>query len=402
MHSYAPNYLPRLQSYQRELLDRLELLVNIDSGTGQIEGINSIMLYLEHWLRDIGFAVELHPSDLYGKNLVARRQGQGGGYLRLLLIGHVDTVYPQGSVAIQPFHMRDGVAFGPGVIDMKSGVLQGIYTLQALVESGFEEYSELILVFNNDEEVGSAGSATLIREIAQQVDIGLVLEPSRAIEVVTKARKGADKYVMDVIGVPAHSGAEPNRGRSAVIEMAHKMIAVHSLNSMFPGVTFNVTRISSSEQLNVVPDAARCHISVRAYTERGLDLAAEALEQIAKGCSIPGTQTRLKRIRGRIAYEATPKIMRLVEMAQVEAQGLGIDLVAESKGGVSDGNLLMEVGVPALDSLGPAGGGMHDLKREYLRVDSIPVRGALLAGLIHSLCLSDFTGKDHPLVQGKI
>jgi len=402
MHSYAPNYLPRLQSYQRELLDRLELLVNIDSGTGQIEGINSIMLYLEHWLRDIGFAVELHPSDLYGKNLVARRQGQGGGYLRLLLIGHVDTVYPQGSVAIQPFHMRDGVAFGPGVIDMKSGVLQGIYTLQALVESGFEEYSELILVFNNDEEVGSAGSATLIREIAQQVDVGLVLEPSRAIEVVTKARKGADKYVMDVIGVPAHSGAEPNRGRSAVIEMAHKMIAVHSLNSMFPGVTFNVTRISSSEQLNVVPDAARCHISVRAYTERGLDLAAEALEQIAKGCSIPGTQTRLKRIRGRIAYEATPKIMRLVEMAQVEAQGLGIDLVAESKGGVSDGNLLMEVGVPALDSLGPAGGGMHDLKREYLRVDSIPVRGALLAGLIHSLCLSDFTGKNHPLVQGKI
>ncbi len=402
MHSYAPNYLPRLQSYQRELLDRLELLVNIDSGTGQIEGINSIMLYLEHWLRDIGFAVELHPSDLYGKNLVARRQGQGGGYLRLLLIGHVDTVYPQGSVAIQPFHMRDGVAFGPGVIDMKSGVLQGIYTLQALVESGFEEYSELILVFNNDEEVGSAGSATLIREIAQQVDIGLVLEPSRAIEVVTKARKGADKYVMDVIGVPAHSGAEPNRGRSAVIEMAHKMIAVHSLNSMFPGVTFNVTRISSSEQLNVVPDAARCHISVRAYTERGLDLAAEALEQIAKGCSIPGTQTRLKRIRGRIAYEATSEIMRLVEMAQVEAQGLGIDLVAESKGGVSDGNLLMEVGVPALDSLGPAGGGMHDLKREYLRVDSIPVRGALLAGLIHSLCLSDFTGKDHPLVQGKI
>jgi glutamate carboxypeptidase len=402
MHSYAPNYLPRLQSYQHELLGRLELLVNIDSGTGQIEGVNSIMSYLEQWLRDIGFAVALHSCDLYGKNLVARRQGQGGGHLRLLLIGHVDTVYPQGSVAIQPFHMRDGVAFGPGVIDMKSGVLQGIYTLQALVESGFEEYSELILVFNNDEEVGSAGSAPLIREIAQQVDVGLVLEPSRAIEVVTRARKGADKYVMDVIGVPAHSGAEPNRGRSAVIEMAHKMIAVHSLNSMFPGVTFNVTRISSSEQLNVVPDAARCHISVRAYTERGLDLAAEVLEQIAKGCSIPGTQTRLKRIRGRIAYEATPEIMHLVEMAQVEAQGLGIDLVAESKGGVSDGNLLMEVGVPTLDSLGPAGGGMHDLKREYLRVDSILVRGALVAGLIHSLCLSDFTGKNHPLVQGKI
>jgi len=390
MYSYAHNYLPKLQTYQRELLQRLELLVNIDSGTGQAEGINVIMSYLEEWLSDIGFEVALHSSDHYGKNLVARRQGIGG--LRLLLVGHVDTVYPEGSVAIQPFNMRDGMAFGPGVIDMKSGVLVGIYALRALVETGFEEYGEIVVVFNNDEEVGSPGSTPLLREIAQQVDVGLVLEPSRSFEFVTKARKGADRYVMEILGVPAHSGAEPNRGRSAVIELAHKMIAIHNLNSLFPGVTFNVTRISSREQLNVVPDSARCHISVRAYNEHGLDLAAAALEQIAGGCSIPDTHTHLTRTRGRIAYEATPEIMRLVGMAQVEARDLGYDLVAESKGGVSDGNLLMEAGVPTLDSLGPVGGGMHDLKREFLRVDSLPVRGALLAGLIRHLSLSESTG----------
>jgi glutamate carboxypeptidase len=383
--------------YQNELLQRLELLVNIDSGTGQVDGINSIISYLHQWLSDIGFEVTLHNSSAYGNNLVARRRGRG--QLRLLLVGHVDTVYPQGAAIAQPFHIVDGIAYGPGVIDMKSGDLMGLYVLQALLESGFEEYSELVFVFNNDEEVGSTGSAPLLRDIARTVDVGLVLESSRSIEIVTRARKGAEKYEMEVVGVPAHSGAEPNRGRSAVIELAHKMIAIHHLNSVYPGVTFNVTRISSSEPLNVVPDSARCHISVRAFNQRGLDLAATALDQIAAGCSVPDTQTRLVRTRGRVAYEATPQVMRLVEIAQSEAKGLGIELKSESKGGVSDANLLMEVGVPTLDSLGPAGGGMHDLNREHLRIDSIPVRGALLAGLIHKLCLSESTGTNHPHEQ---
>src|SRR5438128_2381251 len=283
MHSYAQIYLPRLQSYQNELLQRLELLVNIDSGTGQIDGINCIISHLEQWLSDIGFDVTLYNSTSYGNNLVARRVGRG--HLRLLLVGHVDTVYPRGAAA--------------------------------------------------------------------------------------------------------------NRGRSAVIELAHKMIAIHHLNSVFPGVTFNVTRISSSEPLNVVPDSARCHISVRAFNQRGLDLAATSLDKIAAGCSVPDTQTRLTRTRGRVAYEATPQVIRLVEIAQLEAKGLGIELISETKGGVSDANLLMEVGVPTLDSLGPVGGGMHDLNREHLRVDSIALRGALLAGLIHKLCLPEATGTNH-------
>jgi len=390
MHSYAQGYLPTLQSFQPELLQRLERLVNIDSGSGQVEGINQIVTCLEQWLSDTGFAVSLHPTDHFGSNLVARRQGRG--HLRLLLVGHVDTVYPQGAVATRPYQLQGGIASGPGVIDMKSGVLMGIYALKAIVEANFEEYGELVVVFNTDEEVGSPGSAALLHEIARQVDVGLILEPSRSVEIITKARKGVDKYVMEIRGVPAHSGADPNRGRSAVIELAHKMIAAHNLNSVFPGVTFNVTRISSNEQLNVVPDYARCHISVRAYNEHGLNLAAAALEQLAAGCSVPDTHTRLARTRGRKPYEATPQIMRLVEIVQAEGIGLGLNIIAESKGGVSDGNLLVEAGVPILDSLGPVGGFMHDLQREFLRVDSLPVRGALLAGLIHRLCLSESTG----------
>ena len=397
MRAFAQIYLPTLQSHQAELLSRLQLLVNIDSGTGQSEGVEQIMQYLLAWVSDLGFTVSMHPTEQYGPNLVASRRGKG--HVRLLVVGHVDTVYARGAAITRPFQIRDGLASGPGIIDMKSGLLMGIYAVKALIDTNFEEYGEITFLFNNDEEVGSPGSTSLFREIAPRIDIALVLEPSRSAEVITRARKGADKYVMDVTGVPAHSGAEPHRGRSAVIELAHKMIAVHQLNSMFPGVTFNVTRISSSEPLNVVPDAARCHISVRAYDEHGLNLAYETLEHIVSGSVVPGTHTRLARTRGRAPYIATPEVLRLVEEAQQEGQALGLTIVAESKGGVSDANSLVGVGIPTLDSLGPVGGGMHDLNREYLRIDSLPVRGALLAGLIHRLSLSESTGKDQTLEQ---
>ena len=390
MRTYSQYFLPKLQAYQQELLERLELIVNIDSGTGQKEGINEIMKYLVQWLEEIGLSVQLHDAESFGQNLVARVRGKGE--MRLLLVGHLDTVYAAGAATSKPFQVRDGLAYGGGVIDMKSGVLMGMYSLRALLESGFDQFGEIIVVFNNDEEVGSAGSGPLLREIAQQVDVGLVLEASRSAEVITKSRKGADKYVMEITGIPAHSGAEPHKGRSAVIELAHKMIAIHTLNMLYPGVTFNVTRLSSSEPLNIVPEVARCHISVRAYNEQGLSMAAKALEQIATGCSIPDTRTKLICTRGRAPYTATPEILQLVELAQEEGKALGLSIVAEGKGGLSDANLLMEAGIPVLDSLGPIGGGMHDLNREYLRVDTIPVRGALLAGLISRLCLSKSTG----------
>ncbi|MEO6891357.1 MAG: M20 family metallopeptidase [Ktedonobacteraceae bacterium] len=387
MLTYAQSYLPWLQTYQQEMLQRLELLVNIDSGTGQVAGVNQIMTHLEQWLRDTGFIVTLNPSERFGNNLVARRAGRLGlQHPRILLVGHVDTVYAPGAVALQPFRIEDDLAYGPGVIDMKSGVIMGIYALRALLDSGFEQYAELCVVFNNDEETGSGGSGALLREISRQVDLGLVLEPTRSATIVTNARKGADRYSLEVTGVPAHSGAEPHRGRSAVIELAHKMLAVHHLHTLFPGTTFNVTRLSSSELLNVVPDTARCWISVRAHSDEALDAAAAALASIAAGCSVPGTHTTLARTRGRTPYRATPELARMVEVARLEAEALGVDLIAEGKGGVSDANLLMAAGVPTLDSLGPVGGGMHDMQREHLHVDSLSLRGALLAGLIHHLC----------------
>lgn len=390
--TYAQNYLPRLQNIQDETLTRLETLIMIDSGTGQVEGVNRAIQHLQEWFVELGFSVTLHDSPTFGYNLVARHIGNGTK--RILLVGHVDTVYNANATKLVPFRIHDGRAYGPGVIDMKCGLVMCLATIRVLLEDGFDSFGELIVVINNDEEIGSTGSAPLLQEIAQQVDVGFVLESSRSAEIVTRARKGADKYRLEVTGIPAHSGAEPQKGRSAVVELAHKILAIHNINTLFFGVTANVTRISSSEQLNMVPDKASCHISIRAHTQEGLDAAADALEQIATSRNVPDTSTRLIRMPGRKPYQATPELLQLVELAHHEGTALGLNIRAEGKGGLSDANLLMEMGVPTLDSLGPVGGGMHNLEREHLYVDSIPLRAALLAGLIRQVCtLSESTGE---------
>ena len=390
--TYAQLYLPALRAYQEEMLQRVQMLVDIDSGTGQVEGVNRIIMHLTQWLQELDFAVSLRDMPGYGYNLVARRRGSGGA--RIMLVGHVDTVYAPGSVAQRPFSVHEELAYGPGVIDMKSGVVMGVYALRALLEAGFEQFGELLVVFNNDEEVGSPESGPLLRELAREVEIGLVLEASRSPEVVTRARKGADKYLLEIVGVPAHAGSEPHRGRSAVVELAHKILAIHNMNTLFYGVTCNVTQLRSSEPLNVVPGEASCRISIRAHDERSLNQAAVALEKIAASTIVPDTHTTLTRMPGRRPYPPTPAVQYLVAQAQAEGEALGLHIRAEGKGGVSDANLLMEVGVPTLDSLGPAGGGMHNLNLEYLRVDSLPLRAALLAGLLHRLNLSKFTGAE--------
>ncbi|GAC1427008.1 MAG: M20/M25/M40 family metallo-hydrolase [Ktedonobacteraceae bacterium] len=390
--TYAQHYVPRLLAYQDEMLAHLATLVNIDSGTGQIAGVNRIIVYLHRWMTELGFEVTLHPIEGFGNNLVAHMRGKGTA--RILLVGHVDTVYTQGAVQTQPFRIEDELVYGPGVIDMKSGVIMCIFALRVLLEEGFDQFGEIYVVFNNDEEIGSTGSAPLLHDIAKLVDVGLVLESSRSANIITKARKGADKYMLEVRGISAHSGAEPQKGRSAVVELAHKIIAINNISTLFYGVTCNVTRISSSEQLNMVPDLARCHISIRAYDERGLDMAADALQQIVDGCSVPDTQARLIRMPGRRPYQATPAMLDLLHMTQIEGTALGLSIVAEGKGGVSDANTLMAAGIPTLDSLGPIGGGMHNLEREYLRADSIALRGALLAGLLQRISLSKSTGSE--------
>jgi glutamate carboxypeptidase len=192
--AYASRYVPLLHAAQPTMLSRLETLVNLDSGTGQVEGINVIIEWLAQWMSELGFMVTLYETVPFGNNLVARLRGNGD--TRIVLVGHVDTVYTAGSVKIKPFSLHEGIAYGPGGIDMKSGVVMGIAALRALLETGFDQFGELCFFINNDEEVGSPGSTPLLHDLAASMDVGLVLEPARAPEVLTKARKGSDKYML--------------------------------------------------------------------------------------------------------------------------------------------------------------------------------------------------------------
>ena len=382
--TYAQRYLPLFHSYQAEYLRHLETLVNIDSGTGQVGGIEEVVGYLKYWLAELGFTATLHPVDHYGPNLVAHRQGKGTK--RVLLLGHVDTVYNTGAAQSHPLTLQDGRAYGPGVLDMKSGVLLGVYAARALIEAGFEDYGELIMLWNCDEEVGSPGSELLVLELAQQADVGLVLEPGRSLNQVTVARKGADKYILSVTGVAAHSGVEPHKGRSAVLELAHKILAIQNLHALFPNVTFNVTRLNSTERLNIVPDHASCWITVRAFSKEMLAAARLALEQIVLNCSVPDTRASLELNPGRRPYETNAEIRQMFSLACEEGEAVGLHLEGITQGGVSDANGLMEAGLPTLDGLGPVGGGEHNLDLEHVLLDAIPLRGAVLAGLMQRIC----------------
>jgi glutamate carboxypeptidase len=215
-----------------------------------------------------------------------------------------------------------------------------------------------------------------------------VLEPAGKAGSLTHARKGTDKYTLTVQGLAAHSGVEPYKGRSAVVELAHKIIAIQNLHALFPGMTFNITRLKSSEALNVVPDMAQCMISVRAFSKRGLEVASQALHTIVDSVTVPGTTATLHYHPGRPPYESNSQIARLVTFAQQEGEPLGLTLKAEPKAGVSDANFLIDAGVPALDTLGAVGGGMHNLSLEHMKIESVPLRGALLAGLVRHTCLA--------------
>src|SRR5215467_6159788 len=236
------------------LLDDLRSIVDIDSGSYTPDGIAAVADYLEPRIAALGATVERVDGGALGPSLVARFSGSGQG--QMLLIGHMDTVFPAGEVAERPFRVADGRAYGPGVLDMKSGLLVALYALQLLHEAGETPFATLTFILNSDEEIGSPASRELIRAGAQSADVALVLEPTADVERLTVARKGVGMYRLVIEGVSAHAGVEPTKGRSAILELAHKIVAVHALNGSLDGLTLNVGVVAGGERPNVVADHA--------------------------------------------------------------------------------------------------------------------------------------------------
>ncbi len=373
--------LEQAKQYQPKLLSDLETIVNIDSGTYNKAGVDQVAQWMKQRLEASECAVTMQPQHEFGNHLYASRRGNGKA--RILIIGHMDTVFPEGEPQRRPFTVKDGRALGPGVLDMKSGLLLGIYALDLLRAAGAENYASITFLCNSDEEIGSPSSRPLVRELASQADVALVLEPGRELDEVVTARKGVGNYRLEVRGVAAHAGVEPEKGRSAILELAHKIVALQALNGTIPGVTINVGVVGGGERPNIIPDHAHALIDVRAADKAGIAAVEEAFQRIARQVTAAGTESAITGELCHSPFEATPGNMALFNLAKAEAARQNIALRGVSTGGGSDGNTTAAM-IPTLDALGLAGGLAHN-PGEYIVIDSIAPRMVLLAGLIERI-----------------
>ena len=378
-----PNALRRIVDARLpRFLAELESLVNVDCGSYTPEGVNRVADVVADALRELGASVERldHRPDegrpQLGDLVVGRLDGDGP---RLLLIGHMDTVFDAGTAAARPYRSDGSRATGPGVTDMKAGLLAGLHAIAALHEAG--ERPAITFVANPDEEIGSPFSTPTIRSLAPQHDVALVLECARANGDIVSARKGIADYHLELVGRAAHAGVEPEKGRSAILEAAHQVLALHALNGRWPTVTVNAGVIRGGTRPNVVAERCELQVDLRAATLDAFAAASAEVERIAAAPTIEGVTIEVHRMAGHQPMEKTEASARLVALAASIAADLGFELRDAATGGASDANTTAALGLPTLDGLGPVGGDDHSVD-EWLDLASVVPRTALLAGLI--------------------
>jgi glutamate carboxypeptidase len=368
-----------------DYVEALRAMVDVDCGTFTPDGVNAVADMCETRFRSAGWNVERRTHEpapgepKLGDIVIGRLAGDGGP--RVLLVGHTDTVFPEGTASERPFRVADGKAFGPGVSDMKSGLLAGFFAVEALQELGSLSFGSVTYICNPDEEIGSPFSGPLIQGLAAEADVAFVLEAARENGDIVSARKGVSDARIEVAGRAAHAGVEPERGRSAVLEAAHKILALHALNGRWPGVTVNVGVVEGGTRPNVVAERCMLAVDIRGPDERSLQAAEAEVRRIAEKATVEGTSAAFVLSAWHRPMEKTEATDRLVRMAKDIAGTLGFDLSDAATGGASDANTTAASGVPTLDGLGPVGGREHS-PEEWLELESVVPRVSLLAGLV--------------------
>ncbi len=376
------------EQLMEQYLEDLKTTVNIDSGTYTKRGIDRVGAYLQERFQTFGFSTRIDRQEQYGNHLVAAHTGNAPQGPRILLIGHIDTVFPAGEVERRPFAIsqQNGrhIATGPGVLDMKSGVLIGLYGLHILIEAQQANYQSVTFVCNSDEEIGSPSSRPLIEELARQSDAAIVLEPGRAKATVVSSRRASGQYRVEVRGVSAHAGVEPQRGRNAILELSYQVQKMQALNGTIPGTTLSVAVIHGGERTNVVPDYAYFDMDVRASDQAGIKAIEAAMSGVVTQKVLDGTQITLSGRMLSAPFERNKRNAFLVQLAREAGSELGLNIEELGSGGASDANNTAAVGLPTIDGLG-AGGGLAHNPGEYVELDYLPTRIALLAGLVEKI-----------------
>jgi len=371
----------------------LARLVNIDCGTYTKSGVDQVAAFVAERMRDLGADVRTVTNADYGDIVVGTFRGAGS--LNALAIGHMDTVFDEGTVAERPYTVRDGRAHGPGTDDMKGGLLAALYALQSIRDatggssrSSWLPFRTLTFVANPDEEIGSPTSTPVIREAAAGADVAFVLEAARENGNIVSARKGIGDFIVTLHGRAAHAGVEPHKGRSAIVEAAHKTLALAALNGRWPGVTVNVGVVHGGTRPNVVAEQCQIEIDLRGTTAAEMAEAEAAIRAIAAETTVPDVTAVVERKHFWPPFEKGAGTAALADLAIELGRRLGLEFTDQSTGGASDANTTSGLGVPTLDGLGPVGGNAHSAE-EYLELDSIVPRTTLLAALLLSAARGD-------------
>lgn len=372
----------RIENERESLLAFWEELVNMESGSRDKENVDCAAERVASELESFGVETEIIPCEKAGASVVGVL-GKDRPGKPVILMGHFDTVFPNGTVAKRPFRVKDGKAYGPGVLDMKGGVALLIFAARALEASGYKD-RPIRFVLAGDEETAhcNSGMAKVFEEWARGCVAAFNCETGDLNNKIVVGRKGVIQGEFSVKGLAVHAGREPQKGRSAILELSHKIIDIHGLNDFERGMTFNVGTVKGGVVPNAVPDAAVAGFDVRCMAVDQIGEAKEELRKIAEKTYVEGTTTTLRFISELIPMEQTRDNERLFGYVQEIYRQHGLkEPSMEFSGGGSDSAFSVYAGVPTVDQMGVKGEWNHS-DREYALVDSIFERAKILADCV--------------------
>ena len=358
--------------FEKFLVD-LETIVNIDSGSRYVPGLEAVSAFFQKRFQKIGWTTTNYSFD-DGKVpcLEAANKPLSGNdsALDLLFIGHMDTVFEQGTAAARPFSRDEKRAYGPGVSDMKGGLVTMLHIAELLQQTAVAKDITIAMAFNSDEEIGSRGSRPWYEGLATKSRCVFVFEPWRSTGERILQRKGGGNFDVICHGKAAHAGAAPEDGANAVIELAHQILAVKELARGDHGTTVNVTVIEGGTADNVIPDYAKASVDVRiAQAEEGHRIE-DSFEALGRNVHTPGVRVEVRGGINRPPMAPSEKTKQVWKQIAAIGEAIGLEMTLTTTGGCSDGNYTAALGIPTIDAMGVRGGCAHS-QDEYIELDSI-------------------------------
>lgn len=374
-----------LRDHEADMLRLLEEIVNIDSGSKYKEGVDRVGTVLRDHLQRAGITTQRFPQASHGDCLLADIPGSNAGQTGyVLLLGHMDTVFPKGTAGQRPFRIDGTMAYGPGVADMKAGLVMNIFIAQAFAEIGGNA-APIRILCTGDEEIASPSSRGVTTEIARQALAVFNAEPGRPTGNVVTGRKGALFIDFEVEGVAAHAGVNHVQGASAIEALARKIIDLHKLTDYESGVTTNVGTIRGGMSVNTVAPYAAGQLDVRFPAEVDREQLRTQIFDIIQARSLACTCGRVTHEGSFLPFASSESSNRLLRAYQKAALSLGFAVEGEYTGGSADSGLTASVGAPTLCATGPIGEHVHT-DREYCLIDTLVPRAQAVALTILGLC----------------